>query len=70
MVMIRMGIVTDLVKSREPKTAKELSVSCGGDELLIGMPALEIPYTLFFGKLTLMIPSQDDETASSFGCFP
>ena len=45
MVMIRMGIVADLVKSHEPKTAKELSVSCDGDELLIGMPALEIPYT-------------------------
>lgn len=45
MVMIRMGIVTNLVKSREPKTAKELSVSCGGDELLIGRPALQIAYT-------------------------
>ena len=36
MVMIRMGVVTDLVKSGRPKTAKELSVSCGGDEILIG----------------------------------
>ena len=44
MVVIRMGIVTDLVKSREPKTAKELSISCGGDELLIGRPALQIAY--------------------------
>ena len=42
-----MGIVTDLVKSREPKTAKELSISCGGDELLIGMPALQIPCIYF-----------------------
>lgn len=40
MLMIRMGFVTYLVKSGEPKTAKELSVSCGGDELLIGRPAL------------------------------
>ena len=39
MVMIRMGIVTDLVQSGEPRTAKELSISCGGDELLIGRPA-------------------------------
>ena len=44
MVVIRMGIVTDLVQSREPKTAKELSISCGGDELLIGRPALQTPY--------------------------
>jgi hypothetical protein len=37
MVLIRMGVVTDLVKASRPKTAKELSESCGGDELLIGM---------------------------------
>ena len=44
MVMIRMGIVTDLVQCGEPKTAKELSISCGGDELLIGRLALQYPY--------------------------
>ena len=44
MVMIRMGVFTDLVQSGEPKTAKELSMSCGGEELLIGRPALQIPY--------------------------
>lgn len=37
MVLIRMGVVTDLVKASRPKTAKELSESCGGDELLIGL---------------------------------
>ena len=57
MVMIRMGIVTDLVQSRKPKTAKELSISCGGDELLIGRPALQIPYKLSLGKLTETILS-------------
>lgn len=36
MVLIRMGVVTDLVKAGKPKTAQELSESCGGDELLIG----------------------------------
>ena len=44
MVLIRMGIVTDLVQCGKPKTAKELSTSCGGDELLIGRSALQIPY--------------------------
>lgn len=50
MVMIRMGIVTDLVQSGKPKTAKELSISCGGDELLIGKLALHIPYTYLLGN--------------------
>lgn len=36
MVLIRMGVVTDLAKAGKPKTAQELSESCGGDELLIG----------------------------------
>ena len=35
MVVIRMGIVNDLVKAGRPKTAKELSESCGGEEMLI-----------------------------------
>ena len=36
MVIIRMGIVMKLVESSEPKTAKNLSIGSGGDELLIG----------------------------------
>lgn len=36
MVLIRMGVVTALVKAGKPKTAKELSELSGGDELLIG----------------------------------
>ncbi|KAL6721636.1 hypothetical protein ACLMJK_000740 [Lecanora helva] len=35
MVIIRMGVVTTLVESNQPKTAGELSELCGGDELLI-----------------------------------
>jgi len=50
MVMIRMGIVTDLVKSGKPKSAKELSISCGGDELLIGRSALIISYRYLLGN--------------------
>ena len=50
MVMIRMGVVTDLVQSGKSKTAKELSISCGGDELLIGMRVLHVPYRYIFGK--------------------
>ena len=44
MIVIRMGIVKHLVQSDQPKTAKELSISCDGDELLIGRPALRVPY--------------------------
>lgn len=36
MVMIRMGVVQELVKAGKPKTAQELSVECGGEEMLIG----------------------------------
>lgn len=36
MVVIRMGIVTELAQSDEAKTAKELSETCKGDEMLIG----------------------------------
>ena len=50
MVLIRMGIVTELVKFGEPKTAKELSISCGGDELLIGRSALQILYRYLLGN--------------------
>ncbi|KIJ48665.1 hypothetical protein M422DRAFT_777827 [Sphaerobolus stellatus SS14] len=35
MVMMQMGVINDLVKGGKPKTAKELSTSCGGDEMLI-----------------------------------
>jgi hypothetical protein len=31
-----MGVVHDLAAAGKPKTAAELSSSCGGDELLIG----------------------------------
>jgi hypothetical protein len=34
--LLQMGVVQDLSTAGEPKTAKELSLSCGGDELLIG----------------------------------
>ena len=50
MVMIRMGIVTELVKSGEPTTAKELSISCGCDELLIGRSALQNTYRKLVGN--------------------
>lgn len=36
MVLIRMGVVTHLVKAGVPKSAKELANSCGGSDLLIG----------------------------------
>jgi hypothetical protein len=36
MVLIRMGVVMEIVKADKPQTARQLSESCGGDELLIG----------------------------------
>lgn len=35
MVLIRMGVVMEIVKADKPQTARQLSESCGGDELLI-----------------------------------
>lgn len=35
MVLIRMGVLQDLVAAGKPKTASELSASCGGDERVI-----------------------------------
>jgi hypothetical protein len=36
MVLIRMGVVADLVEAGRLKTVKELLALCGGEELLIG----------------------------------
>lgn len=36
MVLIRMGVVTDLVSAGKPKTAKELAAPSGGSDLLVG----------------------------------
>jgi len=41
MVLIRMGVVKDLVAAGGPKTAKELVESCGGNEIVIGKCALD-----------------------------
>ena len=40
MVLIKMGVVTTLVQAGKPQTAKELSVSCGADEMLISKSIL------------------------------
>ena len=70
MVMIRMGVVTELVTSGQPKTAKELFNSCSGDELLIGRTTPQTSYTSSLALLTRCTSSQNDETIGSFGCFP
>ena len=35
MVLIRLGVVKKVVEMATPVTAKELSASCGGEEMLI-----------------------------------
>ena len=36
MVLIRLGVVKKVAQMAAPVTAKELSASCGGEEMLIG----------------------------------
>ena len=36
MSLVRAGVVASLIKDKEPKTAQELSVATGVEELLIG----------------------------------